>query len=146
MNMRTRAFTLTELAVVLAIVGFVTMGVWGASATISENLRLHRAEDLIHSTIINFDNFQSTSGGGGSAFAFPPDLGCPSGNSSEITKAAMQAGLFSEDKGLLPPDWNDPLATTRLKSPWAPPADIRLYINTYDGCSGDITHTVSISL
>ena len=143
MHRYSRAFTLTELAIVLTIVGIVISGIWSYSATSSEKVRLQRAADFIHSTVITFDNFLATSGGGGSAFALPPSSGCPSANTNEITKAAMIAGIFSEDKGLLPSDWTNPLSATPLKSPWGSPATIQLYTNTYDGCSAT-AHTVAI--
>ena len=84
-NRKKLAFTLTELAIVLGIIGLILGAIWVAAASVYANLRLSQAAT---ETLLIVQNFKSLYGGNRN--------GQPS-NGTDITAMAMNAGLLPSD-------------------------------------------------
>ena len=80
-----RGFTLTELALVLSIVGLVLGGVWVAASALYENMRLNKASTHLITIVQNIRKSMATS----------PSFGGAAG--ANITNRMRDRGVFPVD-------------------------------------------------
>lgn len=80
-----RGFTLTEVAIVLGVIGLILAGIWTAAAMVYENNRTSKAINEI--TLIT-QNLKSTYGGGKSSL---------DANGTDITAGMIGSGVFPAD-------------------------------------------------
>ncbi len=89
-----RGFTLTEMAIVVGIIGLVLGGIWAASAAAYSVLRVNRAHEEIDTIINNMRQLYASSP------TIPP---------GDLTGSAMTAGVFPADMvtpdGLIANPW-----------------------------------------
>src|SRR5271170_8075843 len=94
-----RGFTLTEIAIVLGIIGLILGAIWVAAGSVYSNLRVSQAAT---ETLIIVENFKSLYGGNRNGQA---------PNGTDITAMAISAGL-------LPADMIQTGNTTYAMGPW----------------------------
>ncbi len=94
-----RGFTLTEIAIVLGIIGLILGAIWVASGSVYSNLRVSQAAT---ETLMIVENFKSLYGGNRNGQA---------PNGTDITAMAISAGL-------LPADMIQTGNTTYALGPW----------------------------
>lgn len=95
--LKQRGFTLTEIAIVLGIIGLILGAIWVAAASVYSNMRVSKAQGQILTIVQNIRSLYATSTlTNETAFA-------------EMTATVRAAGVFPSDM----------LSGTATQSPWA---------------------------
>jgi prepilin-type N-terminal cleavage/methylation domain-containing protein len=108
---RCRGFTLTEIAIVLGIIGFILSAIWTAASRVYANYNLDKAATETLSIVHSFK----------SLYAFNRVAQEPNG--TDITALAMSSGFF-------PPDMVQQGNTTYALGPWG-----GSQVNVYSGAT-----------
>ena len=103
---RVRGFTLTEVAIVLGIVGIILGSIWIAAAAVYRNMRINRTYEQV---LILSQNIRALFGGGNTT-------GLP--DSTNIVQMAIKANAFPSDMVS-----TDAGGNTHVNHVWAIPTD-----------------------
>jgi len=126
-----RGFTLTEMAIVLGVIGLILGAIWVAAANVYSNMRVEKAQQQILTIVQNIRSLYVAR----STFADPASacgVNCP----QDITAPMASAGVFPADMVTQTAVANN--KATYPQSPWGTPVTIYSDGMSVDGDSFEL--------